>query len=93
MKKYSKEQLSGDIASLISFEDGLTFAIDNALIEYEGCIACVIGAAWALEDVHGNTNISEVYISHIDLQFADDSETIFYTDELNEIEKLVKLYS
>jgi hypothetical protein len=91
LKKYSVELLASLISESALFEESDYETWDDKMIEFDNCEAFISGVMFSHEE-HEVTRFYAADISNVLLVFDDEQETIFTTDEIIELERLVKLY-
>ena len=89
--KYSIEHLSSAIAESITFEDGLKHIIDGE-VEFDGLTASYKGVAFGHENYFGYVDMHEIELKECSLLFDNGECTEFDNEELNELERNVKIY-
>ena len=90
METYSKELLAGKIVDEIREQENMVGNI-GFVVEFESCVAELKLFYDTSRGVSDVLELDDVEIYQCVL-FFEDSETDFNTDEIKEIEKLVKLY-
>lgn len=91
--KYTKENLASKLADLINFEDGVTYLVDEEII-FNKCTVYVEGIAYSVDELSGGVVFDFVELSKCDIVHDDcDVNTEFNSEELNELEGDIKLWS
>jgi hypothetical protein len=92
MKKYTIEDLTADIAGLITFEDNPSVVFSSKEIEYKHCTAIITGTIYSLDNMQNGLTFDEIYLESVVLVFEDGPDTIFDGDEIKRLEERIKLY-
>jgi len=88
--KYTKENLAAAICEKIEFDGEYTCWIDHD-VDFDNCVVAVKGEARGYTNRFDEFVFDSCELETIEIYF-EDSDTSFNTDELTEMEKLVKLW-